>query len=283
MNCWHHAWAQRLSSPPSEIHFVRPYRTLPVSLTGTSCALQCAHCAGHYLQGMVSVDEADAAGMASCLISGGFDRQGRLPVSRCLPHVAALRPGRVLNWHLGMVHEAELVELLPYVDVVSFDIIGDDATIHEVYGLDYSAEDYLSTYQMLRRHVRVVPHLTLGLRGGVFSGEYSALGALQAAGLDVLVLLVLMPTPGTRYATCGPPPLTEVADFLLTARRALPDTPVYVGCMRPGGRYRRDLDALAVWAGVDKIVNPAPSAVRLATELGLEIKWEDECCAIQRP
>jgi uncharacterized radical SAM superfamily protein len=282
MDCWHNAWAQQLANPPSQIHFVRPRRTLPVSLTGTFCELQCAHCAGHYLQGMVSVNEADAEGMTSCLISGGFDRQGRLPVSPCLPYIAALRPGRVLNWHLGMIDEAELVELMPYVDVVSFDIIGDDDTIHEVYGLDYSAEDYLSTYQMLRRHVRVVPHLTLGLRGGAFSGEYDALWALQAAGLEALVLLVLLPTQGTRYAACGPPILADVADFILTARRALSDTPIYVGCMRPGGRYRRDLDALAVWAGVDKIVNPAPSAVRLATELGLEVKWEDECCAIQR-
>jgi uncharacterized radical SAM superfamily protein len=280
---WHEAWTDQLVHAPSEIHFSRPNHTLAISLTGAQCALQCAHCAGHYLQGMVSIDEADAEGMTSCLISGGFDRQGRLPVSGRMPQIAALRAGRVLNWHLGMIDEGELLALAPYVDVVSFDIIGDDATIHEVYGLDYSAEDYLSTYRMMRRHVRVVPHLTLGLRGGVFSGEHRALGALQAAGLEALVLLVFMPTAGTRYAACEPPPLAQVAGFVLTARRALPHTPIYLGCMRPGGRYRRDLDALAVWAGVDKIVNPAPSAVRLATELRRAVKWEDECCAIQRP
>ncbi len=283
MDCWQNAWATQLSNAPSQIRFVRPHRTLSVSLTGTHCALQCAHCAGHYLQGMVSIDEADAEGMTSCLISGGFDRQGRLPVSNCLSQVSGLRAGRVLNWHLGMIDEGGVLELAPYVDVVSFDIIGDNATIHEVYGLDYNAGDYLSTYQMLRRHVKVVPHLTLGLRGGVFSGEHDALWALRAAGLEALVLLVFIPTQGTRYEACEPPPLAEVARFVLTARRLLPDTPIYLGCMRPGGRYRRDLDALAVWAGVDKIVNPAPSAVRLATELGIEIKWEDECCAIQRP
>jgi uncharacterized radical SAM superfamily protein len=231
---------------------------------------------------MVSIDAVDADGRTSCLISGGFDRHGRLPVSPHLKKIADLRTGRKLNWHLGMIDEDELLALVPYVDVVSFDIIGDDATIGEVYGLGYGAADYMGTYRMLRQHVRVVPHLTLGLRGGNFSGEHDALSALQAAGLEALVLLVFRPTKGTRYAGCDPPPLSEVADFVLTARRALPDTPIYLGCMRPGGRYRRDLDALAVRAGVDKIVNPAPSAVGLAGELGLDVEWEDECCAIQR-
>jgi len=276
------AWAARRSDAPSQIRFCRPDHTLPISLTGTRCALQCAHCGGHYLRGMVSIDRADPDGMTSCLISGGFDRHGRLPVWRCLPRVVELRDGRVLNWHLGMIDEVELLKLLPYVDVISFDIFGDDATVREVYGLDYRALDYLNTYEMLRRHARVVPHLTLGLHAGRFSGEYDALGALQAIGLEALVLLVFRPTKGTRYATCEPPPLSEVAHFLLTARRALPDTPIYLGCMRPGGRYRRDLDALAVWAGVDKIVNPAPSAVRLAAELQLDVEWEEECCAIAR-
>jgi hypothetical protein len=283
MDGWLKAWAGQLSNPPRQIGFCRPHHTLAVSLTGSACALQCAHCAGHYLRGMVSIDEADGVGMTSCLISGGFDRQGRLPVSHCMPQIEALHAGRVLNWHLGMIDESELLAIAPHVDVVSFDIIGDDATIREVYALDYSAEDYVRTYRMLRRHVRVVPHLTLGLRGGAFSGEYDALWALQKAGLEALVLLVLMPTPGTRYAACEPPQLADVADFVLTARRALEGTPLYLGCMRPGGRYRRDLDALAVWAGVDRIVNPAPSAVRLATELGIAVEWEDECCAIQRP
>jgi hypothetical protein len=34
---------------------------------------------------------------------------------------------------------------------------------------------------------------------------------------------------------------------------------------------------------VNKIVNPAPSAVRLAPELGLLVQWESECCVIERP
>lgn len=267
----------------AQIGFVRPSRTLSVSLTGTHCALQCAHCGGHYLAGMTPVERADASGKDSCLISGGCDGSGRVPVTAHLARIAALRQGRLLNWHVGLIDEQEMRVIAPYVDVISFDWVGDDPTIREVYGLDRTADDYARTYAMLRRHARVVPHLTLGLRGGRFSGEYAALDRMQAAGADALVLLVLIPTPGTPYARCNPPALAEVVDFVLTARRKLPQASLYLGCMRPAGHYRRELDPLALRAGVDKIVNPAPSAVRLAAELGLSVRWENECCVIQRP
>jgi len=283
MDSWQEAWHVRINHFPPQIGFARPNDTLAVSLTGSHCALNCAHCGGHYLNGMVAIEDADATGMTSCLISGGCDQRGRVPVTSHTALVMALRPGRILNWHVGFVDEDEMRAIAPCVDIISFDFIGDNETIREVYGLDHTVDDYTCTYAMLRRHATVIPHLTLGLRGGQFCGEYRALHTLKALGLDALVVLVFIPTPGTRYAHCQPPPLAEVADFLLAARCALPDTPIYLGCMRPGGRYRRDLDPLAVWAGVNKIVNPAPSAVRLATELGLFIKWESECCVIQRP
>ncbi|MGB4213928.1 MAG: hypothetical protein WBK64_03680, partial [Dethiobacteria bacterium] len=43
---------------PGQVEFVFPRLTLPVSVTGRSCALNCAHCGGHYLQGMASLEEA---------------------------------------------------------------------------------------------------------------------------------------------------------------------------------------------------------------------------------
>jgi uncharacterized radical SAM superfamily protein len=169
------------------------------------------------------------------------------------------------------------------VDVISFDFVHDDETIREVFGLDYSPADYSRTYSMLRRHVPVIPHLTLGLRAGELHGEAKALRELETLGLDALVLLVFIPTRGTRYATCSPPPLDQVAEFLLEARARLPRVPIYLGCMRPGGEYRRRLDVLAVRAGLNKIVNPAREAVLVAQELGLGIQWEDECCVVHRP
>lgn len=279
---WQEAWSIRTKHFRQQIGFTRPNRTLAISLTGTRCALHCAHCNGHYLRGMVAIEDADATGMTSCLISGGCDQFGRVPVTAHLEQIKTLRPGRLLNWHVGLIDEANMRAIAPYVDIISFDFVGNNETIHEVYGLDYTVEDYIRTYRMLRRYAKVVPHLTIGLRSGQLAGEYQALHILKTAGLDALVLLVFMPTPGTRYAHCSPPPLTKVSDFLLTARCTLPSTPIYLGCMRPGGLYRRELDPLAVRAGVNKIVNPAPSAIRKAQELQLSVQWESECCVIQR-
>ncbi|MBC7232045.1 MAG: radical SAM protein [Chloroflexi bacterium] len=282
MERWQEAWQLRSKYFRPQIGFARPNRTSAISLTGNHCALHCAHCNGHYLRGMVDIRDADATGMTSCLISGGCDQRGRVPVTAHLAQIQALRPGRLLNWHVGFIAENDLCAIAPYVDIISFDFVGDNETIREVYGLDYTVDDYLRTYQLLRRHAKVVPHLTIGLHGGKIRGEYHALHLLKAVGLDALVLLVFIPTPETRYAHCQPPFLDEVTDFLLTARLILPDTPLYLGCMRPGGRYRRELDRLAVRAGVNKIVNPAPAAIQEAKDLSLAIQWETECCVIQR-
>ncbi len=58
------------------------------------------------------------------------------------------------------------------------------------------------------------------------------------------------------------------------------DKPLAMGCMRPGGLYRVELDCLAVRAGLNGIVNPAPAAVRLARQFGLEVLRGEECCVL---
>ena len=64
------------------------------------------------------------------------------------------------------------------------------------------------------------------------------------------------------------------------ARCTLPDTWIALGCMRPHGRYRQQLDELAVRAGVNAIVNPTRAAERAAEAAGLSITLGDECCAL---
>ena len=72
-----------------------------------------------------------------------------------------------MNWHVGLIDEAEMATIAPLVDVVSFDFVGDDETIREVYGLAHGVETYVETYRLLRRYARTLPHVTIGLRGGL--------------------------------------------------------------------------------------------------------------------
>jgi len=44
--------------------------------------------------------------------------------------------------------------------------------------------------------------------------------------------------------------------------------------------YGQALDELAVRAGLNGIVSPARAAERAAAELGLEVTWGEECCAL---
>jgi hypothetical protein len=125
----------------------------------------------------------------------------------------------------------------------------------------------------------VIPHVTIGLRAGRLGPERPALERLGAMGPDGLVFLVFMPTPGTRYADRQPPDVADAAALLAEARLRFPGAPIYLGCMRPKGRYRAELDPLAVRAGANKIVSPTRPAVALAGELGLSAVRGRECCA----
>jgi uncharacterized radical SAM superfamily protein len=277
------AWRVRCDHFPPVIRFDYPLDTAVVSLTGAACDLNCAHCGRHYLGHMIPIEQApERVGPArSLLISGGCDTEGRVPVNQQhLEVLELLRSGRTLNWHVGLVTEEQLEPILPYVDCVSFDFVGDDETIDEVYGLRRTVGDYVASYRLLKRHVPVIPHLTVGLRGGRLGHERKALRLLGELGCDAMVILVFIPTPGTRYGDCRPPSAAQVACLLAEARISLPETRLYLGCMRPHGAYRRQLDPLAVRAGVNRIVSPSREAVAMAEELGLTVNRGTECCVL---
>jgi uncharacterized radical SAM superfamily protein len=274
------AWRVRRAHFLPQITFSYPLDTALVSLTGEHCALGCAHCAGHYLRHMQPIWSAQVEGATSVLISGGCDPVGRVPVDAHLDRIRAIRPGRRLNWHVGLIDEAEMQRIAPYVDDISFDVVGDTETIRDVYGLDATPADYVATYVMLRRYARVIPHITVGLRCGRIGHERPAMDALAEVGLDGLVFIVFIPTPGTAYADCPPPVVEEVALLLAEARQRFPSIPVHLGCMRPRRVYRSRLDPLAVRAGVNVIVSPSRPARAMAESLGLEILETRECCVL---
>jgi uncharacterized radical SAM superfamily protein len=110
--------------------------------------------------------------------------------------------------------------------------------------------------------------------------ERYAIRFLRELGVDGLVFLVFVPTPGTRYADRQPPTPAVVADLLAEARLGFPDVPLYLGCMRPKGRYRDELDPLAVRAGINVVVSPSRPARQMAADLGLVTLKSRECCVL---
>jgi lipoyl synthase len=277
------SWQVRHAFFPDRIEFAFPTRTLAVSVTGTNCELDCAHCGGKYLKNMVTIDKALAANKRianSYLVSGGCTSEGRVPLEEHWPALKKLAGCGLLNLHTGLVSRTEAKHLGELASVVSFDLPGDDETITSVYGLSYPAEQYLEAYRNLLRYTRVVPHLCIGLDGGRIRGEYRLLQKLQVEAVEAISLIVFRPTAGTAFENASPPPLEEVARLIAAVRLMFPRIPISLGCMRPGGQYRDELDLLALKAGVNKIVLPAPSARHHAGKLGLDIHYSEECCSL---
>ena len=281
------AWMLRERNFPASIQFDFPKSTKVVSLTGNDCSLNCAHCGGHYLKQMTPVEEYvtectsdKKQQFSSCLISGGCDSDGKVPFSDSREMLLQLKQQKKMNFHVGLVSEEEAAQLPEICDVVSFDFVGDNETIQEVYGLNKTVNDYLASYRSLRKYVKTLPHICIGLRGGKISGEYKALELLSQEGVDALVFIVFSPTKNTKFADNAPPSIKEVSKIIATARTIFPSTPIHLGCMRPKGRYRAQLDEAAIACGVNKIVVPTKAAYDTASKLGLEIISGEECCVL---
>lgn len=286
-NLLQQAWEVRKANFEDKIFFDYPTQTESITLTGHSCALNCAHCGGHYLKGMRSVEEIQIHGelndnypFRSALISGGCTTDGKVPFPEHLEFLRSLKKDVRLNFHVGLLDNEEIPLLKDLADVISFDFVADRETIREVYGLDCDPEDYRRVFLALREVLPVMPHLTLGLKGGEWSGEEAALEALEELKIDGLIFNVFIPTPGTRYASKKPLPVEEVVRFLAQARIRFPKIPLALGCMRPKGRYRQNLDEAAVALGLNRLVMPTPGARKRAEELRLRVVRGEECCAL---
>ena len=263
----------------SSITFVRPSKTIPISVTGDKCALNCMHCAGNYLVGKIDVNELSKIELApSYLITGGCDLEGRVPILEHLDKLSSLPEESTRIAHTGLINEMEAKVLSDAIDVVSFDFVGDNGTIQEVYGMDRSVRDYEESYHSVSPQIPTYPHLTVGLYKGKLAGELEALDFLAHSEARALVLNVFIPTAGTQLGGLSPPSIEDVTKVMRKARSLFDE--VYLGCMRPGGRYRNKLDVMAVEEGCDRIVNPSKTARELVAEKGMEVDWKEECCIL---
>ena len=166
-----------------------PRRFLPVSVTGSACALSCDHCQAKVLQGMISVRAGEdlfalakrlrANGSEGLLVSGGSTRAGGVPLLPHLRHIPRIREelGMKVIVHSGVVSPRLAAALAEAgVDGVMLDIIGADETIREVYHLDLTVTDMERSLALLSSHgLRIIPHIVLGLHYGRFLGEHRAL------------------------------------------------------------------------------------------------------------
>ena len=294
---------------PNEITFygpgLKPHKTseftgslkefVSISVTGNNCALNCKHCNTKMLDSMLdlpsyvgglfnmakSLQENGAKGI---LVSGGSNIQNQVPL---LPHINDMKRirnelGMVIRVHPGLPDEQTCQALAELdLDGVMLDIIGDQETITDVYHLDATPADYETVLERLNRHgIPAIPHIILGHYFGKMNGEWAALNMIKKYPLKALVLVILLPLTGTGMEGVSPPSVNDIGEFFETVRLALPKIPILLGCARPLGSMKIEIDQMAVNAGLNGIAFPSEGIVSYAGDKGLKPAFINACCGV---
>ena len=278
-----------------EIRFYYPLPRFPnVSVTGSGCALGCKHCGGHYLRGMVGTEtpsklkalctRLEADGGIGLLVSGGCDAEGRVPLDRFLGALRWVKENTdlIVNVHTGLLDHGQAEEIgSTGVDIVSVDVVGSNETIRRVYGLKAMVDDYRETLNSLKeaRVPHIVPHICVGLDFGNIRGEAAALEVARGINPELVVILGLMPTPGTAMESVEPPSAEVIARAVTATRLMFPDAGVALRCMRPRTRKER-IEELAMRAGASRLVLPSRSTIKKTEAGGFRVMHLDGCCSI---
>jgi uncharacterized radical SAM superfamily protein len=268
-----------------------------VSVTGASCELHCKHCNDHYLHGMIPAETPEKLdrvltdihehGGTGALISGGSTREGVVDMKGLHGVLGKITRSTSLqlNLHTGLIDETTARELRGTgIATISLDLVGDDATIQGIYGLDKSVDDYKRVLRGLMRagftNQHIIPHVCIGLDKGKVVGEYAVLDYIRDLNPALVVFIVIIPPKQQEHLGFSNVPPEDVSRIVATTRALYPDAEISLGCMRPGGSIRNEYDVAAFKAGITRIAIPTRAVLALAERSGYAITRIENCCAI---
>ena len=288
----------RFYAPSFTYYKTRQYCSSPnsfptISVTGTSCALNCKHCGGKVLETMnpaispkglfelaVKLKQDGAVG---CLVSGGCLTDGSVPLDKFVPALGRIKRelGLTVFVHTGIISPKTALSLKDAgVDAALIDVVGSAETVEKIYNLKITVQDYADSLEALEKSgLNFVPHVIVGLNEGKLDGELKALQMISQVKPSAIVIIAFMPIHGTMMAKVPPPKPADIAKVTATARQMFPETPLILGCMRPKGKSRGETDVLALKAGVDAIAFPSEEAIKYAEGKGYGAVFSSYCCA----
>lgn len=267
-----------------------PGRTFPsISVTGNYCELRCEHCYGKYLSHMIHIRTPEELidfviknrnKINGFLLSGGSLKNGKVPLADYAVAVRWIKENTdlLVNIHTGLIDDEDieyLKEMSP--DHISFDVVGADETVSEIFHLDKGVSDYFKALELLDRSGLVYsPHIIIGLHFGKIIGERKAIKFIsKLKNFSSLVLLVLIPTRGTPMENVSIR-VEEVEDIMKYAASKISPNKIILGCMRP--RNLIDIEQFAVDLGFRGVVLPSPKTVQHAKNKGIEVVVKNTCC-----
>ncbi len=264
--------------------FIHKEKFVAISVTGTWCELRCKHCRASFLRGMISAPSGEklweelsklyARGVRGALISGGFTKDGVLPLKDDLVEAlvnAKKRYRFVFNIHPGLIQDRNFaVTLKEFADVIDFEFTLSSYIVQEVRGLSYEPLVYVKSIELLvDAGLYVVPHIFLWHPHQSDEKIMEELHIVRNLGIDRVTLLVLIP----KYLEVALPSIDKLLRTAERIRKVF-DGEIYLGCMRPQ-TLKRKLDVELVLRGlIDRIANPSPAAMNNISEV------YDACCSL---
>ena len=245
---------------------------IPISIS--PCKLMCKHCMGKYLEGMKKVYNKNELlefankNLNGILISGGFDRKGRLMnLKKMLPAMKILKNNFCIALHPGFIDEKTAYEISKSTDIVFVDLPSNNA-IKNVYGLNAKTDDYFKNMEILiNAGAKVSPHITVGLNYGKIE-EWELLDRVRNYPITKLVIDVIIPTKGTPFENVSIN-IEELKNFFKEAKKKIKR--IALGCMRP----RNGIDKIAYEIGIKEIAVPS---IHLLQNLKEEVIKRNVCC-----
>ncbi|MFX0048462.1 MAG: radical SAM protein [Candidatus Hermodarchaeota archaeon] len=275
-----------------------PNKRFPaISITGSECSLHCEHCNKKYLEGMkpilnsedlkkylMNLHNNDGIGV---LLSGGCLPDGSVPLLDYLDSIKEIKEktNLIINAHTGLLNEDTARKIAQVgVDIVSFDINMDEDIIKEIYHLDKDLDDYRSSIGYMQKFgINIVPHICIGLYYGKLHKELETIKFIKELGLNpaLIVLIALIPPKNANNKFIEPKP-GDIAKVISIIRFAYPNSEISLGCMRPRGNIKMEIEKYAIKAGINRIEIPSKKTLKWAKEKYPNITYNffSACCAI---
>lgn len=259
-----------------------------ISITGDRCDLNCIHCRGSLLRPMIPAKTPDELisvikglerdGMEGALISGGCDKEGRMPWKKFIPALQRLDTPLFLSCHIGLNVDKKIAEGIKSSAISQslIDVVGDSDTLREIYNLsDFSIMEK-TIENVFNYGPEIIPHIIVGIYKGKIKGEYNALKMLLPYHPKLVVLVILMP----EIMQVSPPPILDVIEVFKEAKKMF--SKIALGCARPRGEYRYKLEEKLIKEGlITRLCLWSDRAIKAAREEGYTMTYHSTCCSIK--
>ncbi|MFX0002507.1 MAG: radical SAM protein [Promethearchaeota archaeon] len=277
--------------------YIPTMRFPAISITGSECALKCEHCNKKYLKGMKHIlnntdleefllDLSNKGGVGA-LISGGSMDDGSVPLIEFLDAIKKVKKetNLIINTHTGLLNEETAKKLTEAnVDIVSFDINMDKEVVKNIYHLDIELSEYKKAIEILKKYkLNIVPHICIGLHYGKINNELESVKFIKESNIDpsLIVIIVLIP-PKHSKIKFETPKSEDIAKVIAIIRIAFPNTEISLGCMRPRGKIKTEIEKIAIKAGITRIEIPSKETLKWLKSYNpkIQFKFFSACCAI---